>query len=117
MSFAFPRAAEAKRLHALSRRVTPGYTTAEGVVMGFGASLVLMAAGAILWWAVTVDAEGVNLNTVGMILFVVGAVGLVLSLVFWSSWGGFGSRRRVEYVEREGYYPEDTPVRERERML
>jgi hypothetical protein len=85
--------------------------------MGFGASLVLMAAGAILWWAVNVDAEGVNLNTVGVILFVVGAVGLALSLIFWSSWGGFGSRRRVEYVEREAYYPEDAPVRERERTL
>jgi hypothetical protein len=68
--------------------------------MGFGASLVLMAAGAILWWAVSVDAEGVNLNTVGMILFVIGAVGLALSLVFWSSWGGFGTSRR-DVVERD----------------
>jgi hypothetical protein len=62
--------------------------------VGFGASLVLIAAGAILWWAVEVDAEGVNLNTVGMILFVIGAVGLALSLVFWSSWGGVGTWRR-----------------------
>jgi hypothetical protein len=68
--------------------------------MGFGASLVLMAAGAVLWWAVSVDAEGVNLNTVGMILFVIGAVGLALSLVFWSSWGGVGTWRR-DVVERD----------------
>jgi hypothetical protein len=81
--------------------------------MGFGVSLVLMAAGAILWWAVNVDTEGVNLNTVGLILFVVGAVGLALSLIFWSSWGGFGGRRRTDHVEREAYYA-DAPVRERE---
>ena len=68
--------------------------------MGFGASLVLMAAGAILWWAVDVQTEGVNLNTVGLILFVIGAVGLTLSLVFWSSWGGFGGWRR-DVVNRD----------------
>jgi hypothetical protein len=68
--------------------------------VGFGASLVLMAAGAILWLAVDVDTEGVNLDTVGLILFVVGAVGLALSLIFWSTWGGFGGRR-ADVVERE----------------
>jgi len=35
----------------------------------------------------------IDLNTVGVILMVVGAIGLVLSLVFWSSWGGFGGTR------------------------
>ena len=69
--------------------------------MGFGASLVLMATGAILWWAVNVETEGVNLNTVGLILFVVGAVGLALSMLFWSSWGGFGGWRRDAVVERD----------------
>ena len=72
----------------------------EGGNVGFGASLVLMAVGAILWLAVNVDAEGVNLNTVGIILLVVGAVGLLLSLIFWSTWGGFGGRR-ADVVERE----------------
>jgi hypothetical protein len=69
--------------------------------VGFGASLVLMAAGAILWLAVDVDTEGVNLDTVGLILLVVGAVGLALSLIFWSTWGGFGGRRRAGVVEGE----------------
>jgi len=73
----------------------------EGGNVGFGASLVLMAVGAILWLAVNVDAEGVNLNTVGIILLVVGAVGLLLSLIFWSSWGGFGGWRRGDVVERD----------------
>jgi hypothetical protein len=30
---------------------------------------------------------------------VVGIVGLVLSMIFWGSWGGFGGRRRATYVE------------------
>ena len=65
--------------------------------MGVAISLVLIAAGAILTWAVTAEAEGVDVNTVGVILLVVGLVGLVLSLIFWSSWGGF--HRRTTYVE------------------
>jgi hypothetical protein len=60
--------------------------------MGISVSLVFIAIGAILKWAVTATASGVNLGTVGVVLMVVGAVGLLLSLVFWSSWGGFGAR-------------------------
>jgi hypothetical protein len=63
--------------------------------MGIGASLILMAVGAVLRWGVTADAEGVNLETIGVILLIVGAVGLLLSLVFWSSWGGWGPWRRT----------------------
>jgi hypothetical protein len=61
--------------------------------MGISGSLVLIAAGAILKWAVTATVSGVNLHTIGVILMVVGAVGLVLSVIFWSSWGGFGAGR------------------------
>jgi hypothetical protein len=63
--------------------------------MGVGVSLLLIAAGAILTWAVSAEASGVDLNTVGVILMVVGGIGLVLSLVFWSSWGGFGTHRKA----------------------
>jgi hypothetical protein len=65
--------------------------TGEGISMGIGVSLILLAAGAILTWAVNATVSGVDLNTVGVILMVVGAIGFVLSLVFWSSWGGFGN--------------------------
>ena len=61
--------------------------------MGIGVSLFLAAAGAILIWGVDVTVCGVGLTTVGVILLVVGCVGAVLSLVFWSSWGGFGGTR------------------------
>jgi hypothetical protein len=68
--------------------------------MGLGVSLFLIAAGAILTWAVNATVSGLELNTIGVILMVVGIVGLVLSLIFWSSWGGFGGgTRRRTYVE------------------
>lgn len=68
--------------------------------MGISASLVLIAVGAILKWAVTATVSGLSLDTVGVILMVVGVVGLVLSVIFWSSWGGFGGTRETTVVER-----------------
>ncbi len=68
--------------------------------MGIGVSLILIAAGAILTWAINVSSSGFNITTIGIILMVVGAIGIVLSLMFWSSWGGVGgTRRRTTYVE------------------
>ena len=68
--------------------------------MGIGASLLLIAVGAILIWAVDVQVSGVELTTVGWILLVVGAIGALLSLVFWSSWGGFHRRAEDDVVYR-----------------
>jgi hypothetical protein len=65
--------------------------------MGVGTSIFLIALGAVLDFAVSVDTPGFNINTIGLILMVVGAIGLVVSLFFWNSWGGFGSRRTVVY--------------------
>jgi hypothetical protein len=69
--------------------------------MGLGASLFLIAIGAILAFAVNVTTEGFNLNTIGIILMIVGALGLVISMIFWSSWGGPGNRGRTTVVDRE----------------
>lgn len=66
--------------------------------MGISVSLVLIAVGAVLTWAVTATASGIDLDVVGVILMVVGAAGLVLSLVFWSSWGGFGNSSSTTVV-------------------
>jgi hypothetical protein len=64
--------------------------------MGLGVGIFLTAIGAILAFAVNVDTSGsgVNVHTIGLILLAVGIFGIVLSMVFWSSWGGFGGRRR-----------------------
>jgi hypothetical protein len=69
--------------------------------MGLGVGLLLIAVGAILVWGVTGDAKGVNEDAIGWILMIVGAAGVLLSLVFWSSWGGPGyfGRRHERYVE------------------
>ena len=67
--------------------------------MGLGVSLLLIAVGAILVWGVQADIAGVSEDAIGVILMVVGAVGLILSMMFWSSWGGVGGRRRETYVE------------------
>lgn len=69
--------------------------------MGIGVSLILIAVGAILTWAVTAEVSGVDISTVGVILMVVGIAGALLSLAFWSSWGGMGGYRR-DTVVREG---------------
>lgn len=69
--------------------------------MGIGVSLVLMAAGAILIWAVNATVSGIELHTIGWILLVVGAIGALLSLIFWSSWGGFGGRDTAVVHDRE----------------
>ncbi len=70
--------------------------------MGIGISIFLIAVGAVLAFAVNVSAEGVNLDTVGVILMVVGGIGLLASLTFWSDWGP--ARRRSGEVVREREY-------------
>jgi Domain of unknown function (DUF6458) len=60
--------------------------------MGISLSILLIAVGAILAWAVDAEASGIDLQVAGIILVVVGAIGFIASLVFWSSWGGFGNR-------------------------
>jgi hypothetical protein len=59
--------------------------------MGLGSSIFLIAIGAILDFGVTAETRGFNIHTIGLILMVVGAIGVLLSLIFWSSWGGWHS--------------------------
>jgi hypothetical protein len=67
--------------------------------MGIGVSLILIAVGAVLAFAVDVSTSGFNLNTIGYILLIVGALGILISMMFWSTWGGFGGTRRTTVVE------------------
>jgi hypothetical protein len=73
--------------------------------MGVAGSIVMIAVGAILRFAVSVTTTGFNLHSIGLILIILGAVSLVLSIVFWSSWGGFsagGGYRRQRRVTQDG---------------
>jgi hypothetical protein len=60
--------------------------------MGITVSMLMIAAGAIMRFAVTVEGNGFNVGTAGMVLMVVGIIGAVLSIAYWASWGGFGHR-------------------------
>jgi hypothetical protein len=71
--------------------------------MGLGVSIFLLVVGAVLTFAVDVEASGFSINTVGIILMVAGALGLVLSLLFWSSFSPY----------RRGPVAGDTVVEER----
>ena len=66
--------------------------------MGIGASLFLIALGAILVWGVSAEVGGMDVDAIGWILLVVGALGALLSMIFWSSWGGFNRRTEERVV-------------------
>lgn len=70
---------------------------------GLTVGLILIAVGAVLVWAVTGEASGVNIDAVGWILMIVGAVAAVISLILWTTWRSPDYRRR-EYVEGEPTY-------------
>ena len=80
--------------------------------MSIGVSLALITVGAILTFALEREAEGINLDTVGIILMIVGALGLIISALFWSSWSPYGRGRRSATVGRSR-----TVVSEREDPL
>jgi hypothetical protein len=65
--------------------------------MTLGASLFLIAVGAILKFAVTHRVNGIDLGTVGVILMIVGAAGLVLGVALMKS------RRRTDVISRPGH--------------
>jgi hypothetical protein len=66
--------------------------------MRLGTAIVLLALGAILTFAVEFDVSGVNIQVIGWILMIVGALGIVLELAVW----GPRSRRRVTHTEDYG---------------
>jgi hypothetical protein len=64
--------------------------------MTIGTAIVLIAAGAILKWAVTAHLNGFDIQTAGTVLFVVGLAGLVLALIYTFWWS-----HRVRYDETQ----------------
>ena len=71
--------------------------------MGIGVSIFLIAVGAILTFATNIDVSGFELRTVGIILMVVGAIGLLMTLLVW------GPRRRSAAVVEERRVMDDRP--------
>ena len=67
--------------------------------MGIGVSLFSLALGAILTFALDVRVSGLDIDAVGVILMIVGAVGLIVSMLFWSSFAPFGASRRRTVVQ------------------
>ena len=80
--------------------------------MTIGTSILLIAVGAILKYAVTAHVSGIDLQTVGVILMLVGILGLILSLLYTFVWSDAARRRRTA----NGGYDEPTrniPPRDR----
>ncbi len=63
--------------------------------MTIGTSIVLIAIGAILKWAVTAHVSGIDLQTAGTVLFVIGIVGLILAVAYTFWWADRSQRVRV----------------------
>jgi hypothetical protein len=68
--------------------------------MSLGASLFLIAIGAILRYAVTESISGIDIQTVGLILMIVGIIGLVLSIVYMIAMSSRGPHPRDPYDRR-----------------
>jgi Zn-dependent protease with chaperone function len=84
----------------------------EAKAMSIGVSIFLLVVGAILTFAVEVSASGFNINTVGIILMLAGGLGLLLSLLFWSSFSPWSRRRtaaRGDTVIEERRIERDLP--------
>ncbi|MEA2588108.1 MAG: hypothetical protein QOH66_1035 [Actinomycetota bacterium] len=69
--------------------------------MGIGSGIFLFAVGAILRFAVSVQAQGFDIHMIGVILMVVGVLVSVLSMFFLQTWGGFHRAARETTVVRE----------------
>jgi beta-lactamase regulating signal transducer with metallopeptidase domain len=70
--------------------------------MGIGTSIFLIAVGAILRFAVNATVSGIDINTVGTILLVVGIIGLLISLLYMTLWA---DRTRGPAVVDRGAVP------------
>lgn len=72
--------------------------------MGIGVSVFLLALGAILAFAVDYSVSGLDINVIGIILMVAGAIGLLLTmLVFGRRDRGGVAEERVVTRERDVY--------------
>jgi membrane protein implicated in regulation of membrane protease activity len=83
--------------------------------MSIGLGIFMMVLGAILAFAVKANTPGININTLGVILLLIGLVELLYSLLFWSSLSPWGrrrtlARRRAVIEERPVEVVEERPI-------
>jgi hypothetical protein len=82
--------------------------------MGIGASIFLLAVGAILAFAVDAHISGIDINVIGWILMACGLVGLIITLWYWNSRRRTVVTRQTQGPVAGGAYPaERTEYRER----
>ncbi|MCA1846983.1 MAG: DUF6458 family protein [Actinobacteria bacterium] len=82
--------------------------------MATGLSLFFIAIGAILTFAVNTTVNGIDLDTIGVILMVIGLLGMLFSLVLFDSWTSPRSYRRDDDVvvgRRDVVIDDAAPVR------
>ena len=73
--------------------------------MTIGTSILLIAIGAILKWAITAHVSGINIQTAGTVLLIVGIVGLLLSVLYTFVWSRSRTTREVHVAdERDPRY-------------
>jgi heme/copper-type cytochrome/quinol oxidase subunit 2 len=78
--------------------------------MTIGTSILLIAVGAILKYAVTAHVSGIDLQTVGVILMLVGILGLILSLLYTFVWSDRARARSAgPYDDRTRNMPPRDP--------
>ena len=75
--------------------------------MATGLSLFFLAVGAILTFAVHTAVNGVDLDTIGVILMVIGLLGMLFSLVLWDNW----SPRHHRAIDDDVVIDDEAPVR------
>ena len=78
--------------------------------MYIGSALFLIAVGAVLRWAVSWHVSGFNVQLTGLIVFLVGILGLVITLSLWVTRRSRGSRRDDGVPPRD-YRPDDSAPR------
>jgi hypothetical protein len=79
--------------------------------MYIGSAIFLIAVGAVLRWAVTWEVSGFNIQTAGLIVFLVGILGLVITLILWTTRRRSHGITRVDRVDTvttaQDYRPDD----------
>jgi hypothetical protein len=82
-------------------------------IMAIGLSLFFLAVGAILTFAIDTTVNGVDLDTIGVILMLIGLLGMLFSLVLWDNWSPRAGRRDDDVLvdRRDVVIEDEAPVR------